>query len=262
MTNPAGAECTVLPKRSLLVICPGSIKWALTKLGWAVFLLGWIPPFPGAAAEGAAAVVGNRPSRSPSAVQIRRRHVEEPPRSRAVSDRADTVKSDRRRWKTERGRSGRDSPLEWRSEPRRCRLRPSPSSSETHHRRAAVHFAAAVAQFFPAAVSCEEEKRESFEMAEDGKFRIEKFDGTDFSWWKMQIEDLLVQKDLDVVLGDKPEKMSDADWASLDRKAMSVIRLSLTKNVAFNILKEKTAKGIMDALFNMYKSHLQLTKFF
>ncbi|VFR00556.1 unnamed protein product [Cuscuta campestris] len=47
MTNPAGAECAVLPRRSLLVICPGSVKWALTKLGWAVFLLGWIPPFPG-----------------------------------------------------------------------------------------------------------------------------------------------------------------------------------------------------------------------
>ncbi|VFQ89387.1 unnamed protein product [Cuscuta campestris] len=99
-------------------------------------------------------------------------------------------------------------------------------------------------------------------MAEDGKFRIEKFDGTDFSWWKMQIEDLLVQKDLDVVLGDKPEKMSDADWASLDRKAMSVIRLSLTKNVAFNILKEKTAKGIMDALSNMYEKPSAANKVF
>ncbi|VFQ99128.1 unnamed protein product [Cuscuta campestris] len=99
-------------------------------------------------------------------------------------------------------------------------------------------------------------------MAEDGKFRIEKFDGTDFSWWKMQIEDLLVQKDLDVVLGDKPEKMSDADWTGLDRKAMSVIRLSLTKNVAFNILKEKTAKGIMDALSNMYEKPSAANKVF
>ena len=34
---------------------------------------------------------------------------------------------------------------------------------------------------------------------------------------------------------------------------MSVIRLSLSKNVAFNILKEKTAKGIMGALSNMYE---------
>ncbi|VFQ74176.1 unnamed protein product [Cuscuta campestris] len=78
----------------------------------------------------------------------------------------------------------------------------------------------------------------------------------------MQIEDLLVQKDLDVVLGDKPEKMSDADWAGLDRKAMSVIRLSLTKNVAFNILKEKTAKGIMDALSNMYEKPSAANKVF
>ncbi|VFQ76723.1 unnamed protein product [Cuscuta campestris] len=99
-------------------------------------------------------------------------------------------------------------------------------------------------------------------MTEDGKFRIEKFDGTDFSWWKMQIEDLLVQKDLDVVLGDKPEKLSDADWAGLDRKAMSVIRLSLTKNVAFNILKEKTAKGIMEALSNMYEKPSAANKVF
>ncbi|VFQ96458.1 unnamed protein product [Cuscuta campestris] len=99
-------------------------------------------------------------------------------------------------------------------------------------------------------------------MAEDGKFQIEKFDGTDFSWWRMQIEDLLVQKDLDVVLGDKPEKMSDADWAGLDRKAMSVIRLSLTKNVAFNIPKETTAKGIMEALSNMYKNPSTANKVF
>ncbi|VFQ95917.1 unnamed protein product [Cuscuta campestris] len=32
--------------------------------------------------------------------------------------------------------------------------------------------------------------------------------------------------------------MSDADCAGLNRKAMSVIRLSLTKNIVFNILKE------------------------
>jgi len=69
----------------------------------------------------------------------------------------------------------------------------------------------------------------------------------------MQIEDLLVQKDLEVVLGDKAENMSDAEWASLDQKAMFVIRLSLTKNVAFNILKEKTTKCIMEALSNMYE---------
>ncbi|VFQ80704.1 unnamed protein product [Cuscuta campestris] len=43
---------------------------------------------------------------------------------------------------------------------------------------------------------------------------------------------------------------------------MSVIRLSLTKNVAFNILKEKTAKGIMDALSNMYEKPSAANKVF
>jgi len=78
----------------------------------------------------------------------------------------------------------------------------------------------------------------------------------------MQIEDLLVQKDLDVVLGDKPEKMFDAEWAGLDRKVIPVIRLSLTKNVVFNILKEKTTKGIMEALPNMYEKPSAANKVF
>lgn len=91
-------------------------------------------------------------------------------------------------------------------------------------------------------------------MAEDGKTRIEKFDGQDFGWWKMQIEDLLCQKDLDQALtGIKPEKMEDAVWAALDRKAIAVIRFTLAKNVAFNIVKETTACGLMKALSNMYE---------
>ncbi|VFQ69302.1 unnamed protein product [Cuscuta campestris] len=43
---------------------------------------------------------------------------------------------------------------------------------------------------------------------------------------------------------------------------MSVIRLLLTKNVAFNILKEKTAVGIMDALSNMYEKPSVANKVF
>ncbi|VFQ99320.1 unnamed protein product [Cuscuta campestris] len=43
---------------------------------------------------------------------------------------------------------------------------------------------------------------------------------------------------------------------------MSVICLSLTKNVAFNILKEKTAKGIMDALSTMYEKPSAANKVF
>ena len=40
---------------------------------------------------------------------------------------------------------------------------------------------------------------------EEGKVKIEKFDGRDFKFWKMQIEDYLYQKKLHQPLsGDKP----------------------------------------------------------
>jgi len=43
---------------------------------------------------------------------------------------------------------------------------------------------------------------------------------------------------------------------------MSVMRLLSIKNVAFNILKEKTTKGIMEALSNMYEKPSAANKVF
>ncbi|KAK3026871.1 hypothetical protein RJ639_041998 [Escallonia herrerae] len=46
-------------------------------------------------------------------------------------------------------------------------------------------------------------------MAEEGKGKIEKFNGMNFQWWKMQVEDYLSQKDLYLPLvGEKPEAMN------------------------------------------------------
>ncbi|KAE8698855.1 hypothetical protein F3Y22_tig00110597pilonHSYRG00962 [Hibiscus syriacus] len=90
--------------------------------------------------------------------------------------------------------------------------------------------------------------------ADEGKVKIEKFDGADFGFWKMQIEDFLYQKNLYQPLsGKQPEGMKDEDWALLDRQALGVIRLTLSRNVAFNIAKEKTTAGLMAALSSMYE---------
>ena len=70
--------------------------------------------------------------------------------------------------------------------------------------------------------------------ADEGKVKIEKFDGADFGFWKMQIEDYLYQKRLYQPLSEKkPENMKDEDWALLDKKALGIIRLMLFRNVAF-----------------------------
>jgi hypothetical protein len=102
-------------------------------------------------------------------------------------------------------------------------------------------------------------------MSEDGKFRVEKFNGQNYQLWKMQMEDYLYQKDLFLPLGGiakKPTATKDEEWEILDRKALGTIRLSLAASVAFNISKEKTTKGLMDALAKLYEKPLVSNKVF
>ncbi|WVZ14797.1 hypothetical protein V8G54_012363 [Vigna mungo] len=95
--------------------------------------------------------------------------------------------------------------------------------------------------------------------ADEGKIKIEKFDGTNFAFWKMQIEDYLYQKKLYQPLsGHQPENMKDEDWILLDRQALGVIRLTLSRNVAFNIAKEKTTMGLMTALSTQHLNELNI----
>ena len=48
---------------------------------------------------------------------------------------------------------------------------------------------------------------------------IEKFNGTDFGFWRMKIEDYLYGRKLHLpLLGEKPEAMKAEEWALLDRQ--------------------------------------------
>lgn len=83
---------------------------------------------------------------------------------------------------------------------------------------------------------------------------IEKFDGTDFGYWKMQIEDYLYGKKLHLpLLGTKPDTITATDWDLLDRQVLGVIRLTLSRSVAHNVIKEKTTAELMTALSGMYE---------
>jgi len=102
-------------------------------------------------------------------------------------------------------------------------------------------------------------------MSEDGKFRVEKFNGQNYQLWKMQMEEYFYQKDLFLPLSGvakKPATMKDEEWEILDRKALGTIRLSLAASVAFNISKEKTTKGLMDALAKLYEKPSASNKVF
>ncbi|GJW54919.1 NB-ARC domains-containing protein [Tanacetum coccineum] len=71
---------------------------------------------------------------------------------------------------------------------------------------------------------------------------------------KTRIEDYLYQNKLHEPLSEtKPSGIKQEDWALLDRQALGVVRLSLAKNVAFNVLNEKTTFGLLKGLSNMYE---------
>ena len=87
---------------------------------------------------------------------------------------------------------------------------------------------------------------------DSSKLGIEKFDGSDFSFWKMQIEDYLYQEDLhEPLTGVKPESMTEEKWKLKNFQALGLIQLTISRNVAFNILKEKTTFDLLKKLSNM-----------
>ena len=66
-------------------------------------------------------------------------------------------------------------------------------------------------------------------MAEKARkaYAIENFDGTDFAYWRMQIEDYLYGRKLHLpLLGTKPKAMKAEEWALLDRQVLGVIKLN------------------------------------
>ena len=79
------------------------------------------------------------------------------------------------------------------------------------------------------------------------------------------MEGYLYQKDLLLPLGGiekKPTATKDEEWEIIDRKALWTIGLSLATSVAFNISKEKTTKGLMDALAKLYEKPSASNKVF
>ncbi|RVW93884.1 Retrovirus-related Pol polyprotein from transposon TNT 1-94 [Vitis vinifera] len=93
-------------------------------------------------------------------------------------------------------------------------------------------------------------------MAEETRkaSRIEKCDDTDFAYWRMKIEDYLYGRKLHLpLLGTKPESMKVEEWTHLDRQVLGVIKLTLSRSVAHNVVKEKTTTDLMKALSGMYE---------
>ena len=77
----------------------------------------------------------------------------------------------------------------------------------------------------------------------------------------MQIEDYLYQKDLhEPLLGVKSDTITTEQWKLKDRQVLGLIQLTLSRNVVFNIIKEKTKSHLLKALSNMYEKPSAMNK--
>ena len=101
-------------------------------------------------------------------------------------------------------------------------------------------------------------------MTSNGKIEIKKFNGQSFELWKLNMEDLLVDKDqwIMIGLGTKLTRVSDEEWKKLDWKAKSTIRLCVSDSVLLNVSREATMKALWDKLGTLYQSKSLVNKLF
>ena len=77
----------------------------------------------------------------------------------------------------------------------------------------------------------------------------------------MQIEDYLFGKKLHLpLLGKNLATIKDEEWALFDRLVQRVIKLTLSRFVAHNVVKEKIIADLMKALSGMYEKLLANNK--
>ena len=62
------------------------------------------------------------------------------------------------------------------------------------------------------------------------------------------------------LLRTKPEVMKAEEWALLDKQVLGVIKLTLSRSVTHNVVKEKTTTDLMKVLSGMYEKLLTNNK--
>ena len=77
------------------------------------------------------------------------------------------------------------------------------------------------------------------------KYEIERFNGSNFSLWKMRIKTILRKDNCLAAIGDRPAEITDnAKWNEMDGNVIANIHLALADEVLSSVMKKKTTKEI------------------
>ncbi|KAE8715084.1 1-phosphatidylinositol-3-phosphate 5-kinase FAB1B [Hibiscus syriacus] len=87
------------------------------------------------------------------------------------------------------------------------------------------------------------------------KFDIEKFNGINFSLWKLKMKAILRKDGCLAAISERPVDFADdIKWNEMDGNAMANFHLALADEVLSSIEEKKTAKEIWDHLTKLYKT--------
>ncbi|KAL5805264.1 hypothetical protein ACOSQ3_032064 [Xanthoceras sorbifolium] len=95
------------------------------------------------------------------------------------------------------------------------------------------------------------------------KFKIEKFDGSNFSLWKMKMRAMLVKDNCLAAIGDRPKEITDdSKWDEMEGNAVANLHLALADGVLSSIAEKKTSKEIWETLTKLYEAKSLHNKIF
>ena len=98
------------------------------------------------------------------------------------------------------------------------------------------------------------------------KSEIKPFDEViNFGLWQRRMRGVLVQQRLQIALlgiTEKPDDMTDAEWADIDDRAISTIVTYITDKVLNNVIYETTAQGMWERLEELYQGKSLSNKLF
>ena len=95
------------------------------------------------------------------------------------------------------------------------------------------------------------------------KFDVEKFNGTNFSLWKLKVKAILRKDNCLAAIGDRPAEITDdGKWQEMDGNAIANLHLALADGVLSSVAEKKTAKEIWDTLTGLYEAKSLHNKIF
>ncbi|GJR91241.1 retrovirus-related pol polyprotein from transposon TNT 1-94 [Tanacetum coccineum] len=92
-------------------------------------------------------------------------------------------------------------------------------------------------------------------VAMAAKFEIEKFNGNNFSLWKLKMKAILRKDKCLAAISERPAEVTDdSKWDEMDENAIANLHLALADGVLSSIEEKKSAKEIWDHLARLYEA--------